>query len=131
MPWNRKDYPDNWEEIRERILRRSNNRCEKCGVMNHVLINKSDRSDPSPQQWDMYNSMLRAEYSKAQAIKRMEFTRIVLTIAHLNHDKENHDVKDEDLAAWCQKCHLGHDMPRHVENRKYGRNHRKNQHKLF
>lgn len=50
---------------------------------------------------------------------------IVLTVAHLGaprddgspgdaHDK--HDVRDANLAALCQKCHLGHDLPEHMKN---------------
>lgn len=131
MPWNRKDYPPDWEEIRNRILIRARNRCEKCGLGNRLLINKSDRSYPSPQQWDMYNSMLRNDYSKRQAMQRMGFTEIVLTIAHLNHDKDNWNVKDDELQALCQKCHLSLDINHHINNRKYGRNWKKNQGKLF
>lgn len=131
MPWNRKDYPSDWEDIRIRILKRANNRCEHCGIRNRSIINKHDRTDISPSQWDMYNSIIRNDYSKAQALKRMGFTEVVLTIAHLDHDKLNHIVSDERLAALCQKCHLKHDLPHHIENRKYGRNFRKNQNKLF
>lgn len=132
MPWNRKDYPDDWEDIRKRILIRANDRCEKCNVKNHALINKSDRTYATKNQLDMYHGLINVNsYSKLQARRRMDLTLIVLTIAHINHDKENHEVKDEDLAAYCQKCHLSHDMSHHVQNRKYGRNYRKSQHKLF
>ena len=99
MPINYADYPDNWNEIRERILKRANHCCEHCGVPNYTVKSNG--------------------------------TKVVLTIAHLDHDKENHDVKDERLAALCQKCHLGYDLSRHIENRKYGRNFRRNQYKLF
>ena len=34
---------------------------------------------------------------------------IILTIVHLDHDVDNHQVKDERLAALCQKCHLDYD----------------------
>jgi len=44
---------------------------------------------------------------------------IVLTIAHLNHIKE--DCRDENLQALCQKCHLNYDLKRHIANRKYGK----------
>lgn len=40
---------------------------------------------------------------------------VVLTIAHLDHDHENHAVTDDRLAALCQACHLGYDHSRHVE----------------
>jgi len=57
-------------------------------------------------------------------------TKVVLTIAHLDHDKSNHNVSDDRLKALCQGCHLKYDLHRHIENRKYGRNWRKNQMKL-
>ena len=57
-------------------------------------------------------------------------TKVVLTVAHIDHDKTNNDFAN--LAALCQRCHLGHDIKQHVANRKYGRNYRgKHQLKLF
>lgn len=99
MPWNRNDYPPNWEQTRERILERAGNCCEFCGIANYTI-------KPSG-------------------------TKVVLTIAHLDHDKDNWIVTDDRLAALCQACHLSYDLSRHIENRKYGRNFRKNQLRLF
>lgn len=62
-----------------------------------------------------------------QSLRAHGFTQIVLTIAHLDHDKENHQVSIDRLRAWCQQCHLNYDRPRHIQNRKYGRNWLKNQ----
>lgn len=42
--------------------------------------------------------------------------RIVLTIAHLNHNPA--DNRPENLAALCQRCHLNHDKEQHRETRK-------------
>lgn len=36
-------------------------------------------------------------------------TKIVLTIAHLDHDELNHDVEMNRLMAMCQLCHLQYD----------------------
>jgi 5-methylcytosine-specific restriction endonuclease McrA len=47
---------------------------------------------------------------------------VVLTIAHLDHDHRNFEVKDERLRALCQSCHLSYDRPRHIFKRKYGMN---------
>jgi len=57
-------------------------------------------------------------------------TKVVLTIAHLDHDKLNHDVLIDRLKALCQKCHLTYDIEHHVSNRKYGRSYRENNYKL-
>lgn len=34
-------------------------------------------------------------------------SRVILTVAHLDQNRSNND--DSNLAALCQKCHLGHD----------------------
>lgn len=39
--------------------------------------------------------------------------RIVLTIAHLDHTPEN--CGDENLRAWCQRCHLRYDAEHHKQ----------------
>jgi 5-methylcytosine-specific restriction endonuclease McrA len=47
-------------------------------------------------------------------------TKVILTVAHLDHDSQNHNVQDERLAALCQACHLKYDLSRHIAKRKYG-----------
>jgi len=36
-------------------------------------------------------------------------SKIVLTVAHLNHTPE--DCRPKNLKAWCQKCHNSYDAP--------------------
>jgi 5-methylcytosine-specific restriction endonuclease McrA len=55
-------------------------------------------------------------------------SRVVLTVAHIDRNKDNN--RFDNLAALCQRCHLRHDLPQHVENRKYGRDWKKAQLKL-
>ena len=43
-------------------------------------------------------------------------SKVMLTVAHLNHDTT--DNREENLAALCQKCHLGHDAQYHAQNAK-------------
>jgi len=45
-------------------------------------------------------------------------SKVVLTIAHLDHTPENCDYNN--LRALCQKCHNAYDMPERVKNRKRG-----------
>lgn len=139
-PWNRKDYPDNWEDIVARIKHRAGNRCEgspafpDCRLLNGSVIRREKDGhvrEPSAVEWQMiYDKIRLAGINFAASVKLHGFTRVVLTIGHVNHDKENHDVRDEDLKAWCQKCHLNFDKIHHSESRKYGRNHKKNNLKL-
>lgn len=90
-----KKYPPDWKEIRERILKRAMNRCEG-----------------SPKYPDCR--------VKNHEPHTATGSNVVLTIAHLDHDSENWDVKDERLRAWCQRCHLMYDLPNHIYKRKYG-----------
>ena len=126
MPIDYSEYPPNWNEIRERILSRAHNRCEECKVKNHSIIKRDGKKwryiCGTEFDW-IKERHHRGGYSYAGAIKSLGFTRIVLTIAHLNHDKENWEVKDDELKALCQKCHLQLDIKHHTANRKYGRNH--------
>lgn len=41
-------------------------------------------------------------------------SRVVLTVAHLNHDPTNSATSN--LAAGCQRCHLSYDLHRHMDN---------------
>jgi 5-methylcytosine-specific restriction endonuclease McrA len=101
-PENKDRYPLDWPAIRARILMRAGSRCEQCGVENHVYGYYdggrfcSIGFDPT-QEWD------------ALVLDGYHVIRIVLTIAHLDHTPEN--CAEENLRAWCQKCHNKYDMP--------------------
>lgn len=136
MPIDYSEYPPNWKtEIRPRIMKRANNCCEECGVKHLSIIlrekNKWRYICETEYGW-IKERHQKGGYTYNGAIKSLGFTKVVLTIAHLNHDKLNWDVKDEELKALCQKCHLQLDIKHHTANRKYGRNHgRKEQLKLI
>lgn len=136
MPIDYSKYPPNWKtEIRPAVLARAKNMCEKCGVLNHEIIKREKDGTfryISPIERDLiYSKINNSGYTKTGAIKHLGFTKIVLTIAHLDHDSDNWSVDIERLRAWCQKCHLGYDIKKHTANRKYGINHSKNNYKLF
>ncbi len=40
-------------------------------------------------------------------------SRVVLTVAHLDHTTGPEDVRPSNLAALCQKCHLNYDRQMH------------------
>lgn len=125
MPINYKEYPPNWKtEIRPAILARASNCCEDCGAPNHQLIYRPVKGKAD---WELAPEGHAAD---AMALDGIKFTKIILTIAHLDHDKLNHDVELDRLKALCQRCHLRYDMNHHVQNRKYGRKHNQNNHKL-
>jgi hypothetical protein len=131
MPIDYSKYPLNWHtEIRPRILKRANNKCEFCGAPNGHLILRKRGALPDdfeilafPHQKELFSDLKADLYG----VDRIKATVVVLTIAHLDHDKENHQVTDDRLRALCQRCHLDYDRSRHITNRKYGRDWRTNQ----
>lgn len=126
MPINYAEYPPNWfTELRPAVLKRAGDCCEECQAPNYALIYRLKKGF---SDWALCPDGHEAD---AMALDGIKFTKIILTIAHLDHDKLNHDVKLDRLKALCQRCHLKYDLNRHINNRKYGRNHDKNNYKLF
>lgn len=125
MPIDYSEYPPNWKtEIRPAVLARANNCCEDCGAPNHQLIYRLEKGK---SDWALAPEGHEAD---AMFIDGIKFTKIILTIAHLDHDKLNHNVSLDRLKALCQRCHLLYDKNLHASNRKYGRKHRQNNFKL-
>lgn len=103
MPCDWSRYPSNWKsEIRPRILERDGFRCKRCLVENGSDLSKRCCKEP------IYN-----ERGKCHSCGKRR-PRVVLTIAHLDHDTTNN--ADDNLAALCQRCHLSHDAKFHASN---------------
>lgn len=100
---NKARYPANWRDIRANIIERAGNRCEQCGISNHAWRNKVTG------EWTHDAGLAEAWTMDGDAI-----TRIVLTIAHLDHTPENCDPAN--LRAWCQRCHNRHDAQHRMAN---------------
>ena len=114
-PENRARYPADWKQIRKRILERAGNKCENCGVPNHVYRNR--------ETGDLTSNPMQAE--TWSLVDGDATTYIVLTIGHLDHTLEH--CLDDNLRAWCQRCHLAYDLPHHIRTaymtRRAGRAH--------
>jgi hypothetical protein len=132
MPIRKSEYHPKWTLISRLIrLHRANNRCEECGLQNGRIIKRLKGGDfrtPSAAEWDVYHSKLRNQYNKVQALKVAGLTKVVLTVAHLDQDRNNNRFSN--LKALCQCCHLKIDKGQHIANRKYGRHWKMNQIKL-
>ena len=109
-PGNKKLYPKNWKEIRKAILQRANNKCEFCGVPNHIKGFRTLSGGFVKYEGEKTDKFLKEYYPQGKIIK------IVLTIAHLDHNPENNNP--ENLRALCQKCHLNYDKEHHAETRR-------------
>ncbi|GAA0501117.1 hypothetical protein [Streptomyces olivaceiscleroticus] len=94
-PENRARYPKNWKEISLRIRTvRAAGRCEcegECGRDTHA------GRCPNVNGGAAYGTG----------------SRVVLTVAHLDHTPEN--CNDANLRAMCQGCHLHYDRDHHRE----------------
>jgi hypothetical protein len=98
-------YPDNWKWIRSRILLRAQDRCEG-----------------SPKYPDC-----RAQNYKPHPVTG---SKVVLTVAHLNRELPLNNG-EENLRAWCQRCHLTYDAGFHANNARATRRSRKAMRELF
>lgn len=122
MPFQRERYPQNWADISRHIRARENNQCKWCGVPNGAIGYRTARGEFVKVFDSIADADLRADALAADGIK---LVRIVLTVAHLGvsradgtpgdpHDKM--DVRDENFAALCQRCHLRYDLREHITN---------------
>lgn len=120
-PENKARYPKDWKEVREAILERADNRCEQCRVANGDMIVRGIEKDAGTFQryegdGEVY-AALDGRYlgrCKASEYCGNKWTRIVLTIAHLDHMPEN--CEPSNLKALCQRCHLAYDAEHHRIN---------------
>jgi hypothetical protein len=142
---NRRRYPADWPAISRRIRERAGQRCEWCGAPNGKWIVRlrgtglwapglrlGGADDVDDSFWlacyvgtwrDERGERVRVGDLPSDADDRATLTRVVLTVAHLNHTPE--DCRDENLAALCQRCHLGYDMRTHVRNARETRERRR------
>lgn len=122
MPINYKEYHPKWSLISRLIrYRRAKNKCEWCGIKNQTIIEKRNRKPIYGILLHTFNKY-KTKFGKVEALRKLNLTQVVLTVAHIDQDKTNNRFNN--LAALCQKCHLGHDRKQHEANRKYGREHK-------
>lgn len=111
-PCDYSKYPPNWKsEIVPRILKRAKNKCEVCGLKNKQTVYSVALYLRHKDRYS-YRSIWISNKTDADRISHLgqiNKVRVVLTIAHLDHDEENLDIKDERLKAMCQYCHLNYD----------------------
>lgn len=130
MPIDYSKYPDNWKsEIRPRILERAENRCEFCNVENHEFVFRGLWHNEEVYQYadgriysypsgNYRDTEMAGDVQPLSGNPHQKAVKIILTIAHLDHDEENQNVQDDRLAALCQKCHLIYDAPEKSKRRR-------------
>lgn len=100
MPWNRKLYPDNWEQIALQIKEKADWTCQSCGK-------ECRRSGESVTAFILRwcDGNLRDTNWSEIADHPQKWT---LTVAHLNHEPS--DCRSENLRALCAPCHCRMDL---------------------
>ncbi len=83
-PENKARYPKDWPAISKRVRERAGQRCEGSPAWPDC---RAANGKPHPATGSL----------------------VVLTVAHLDHAPEN--CADDNLKAWCQRCHNTYDMP--------------------
>lgn len=124
-PEMKSKYPPRkeWLAIRQRILARSGNMCEFCGVRNRTLGYRNAKGEFISQERGR-RALRDAGTTKfpvvigchptPDGLTKIKLFEIVLTIAHLDHDPTNN--ADSNLKALCQRCHLRYDKEHHAMN---------------
>jgi len=113
MPIDYSKYPANWlSEIRPRIMKRANNECEICGLKHLSFaysITLVVRQGNKYKQRNIWFANERDAVRESAEFNPPKKVKVVLTIAHLDHDETNMEVSDDRLKALCQICHLRYD----------------------
>lgn len=127
-------YGAQWrKQIRPRILERDGHKCRFCRKPNHVEVLQivdaprgrmwwlQDVFRPGEArervQWlrDQRGIVLSWDAEAELPLRNPYKVKIVLTVAHLNHDPS--DMREDNLAALCQWCHLHYDQQHHAATR--------------
>lgn len=116
---NRGRYPADWKStIVPAVRERSGNRCEtpECRVRNGELGGRLPdgtflKAEPTGDNGLRLTWPAPGDYAWCRKGRRREILRvirIVLTVAHLDHD----DLETRDISRmrhWCQRCHNSYD----------------------
>lgn len=115
-------YPKDWPAISAAVRREAGNKCEECGVENYARGGRSPDGRFWPAQPTGESSLgltwpREGEHGCCSGWpEQLRIIRIVLTVAHLNHQPE--DCSRANLKALCQRCHLRYDAASKAERRK-------------
>jgi hypothetical protein len=113
-PENVARYPKDWPTISRTIRANAYNQCEWCGVRNYALgawieghWHTAEPKGSGERDWPRQGERFPCRYR--DHVEWAKVTRIVLTVAHLDHVPEHCEA--DNLRALCQRCHNAYDMP--------------------
>jgi hypothetical protein len=112
-------YPAHWRELSRRIrFERAGGVCQGCGRPHGTTV----RCLPDGRWFDSARQTWRdrrgrtARWPDLEQMVRLRTTRVVLAAAHLDHDPSNNRIRN--LRSLCQRCHMIHDRPHHLAQRR-------------
>ena len=112
-------YPIDWPQLSQVIrFGRARGRCEFCARPHgaKVLCVPGGRwFDQDANRWRDGRGRL-CEAPWGADLDQLRTTRVVLAAAHLDHDPANNAFSN--LKSLCQRCHLRHDRPYHLAQRR-------------
>lgn len=107
-------YPADWRQISLRVRYEiASGRCQHCGRPDRKWVRRLDDGrwfDDVIGSWRNGSGDPTADPQPAQ-LASVRATYVVLAAAHVDHAPQN--CAAGNLRAWCQRCHLLHDAPRH------------------
>jgi hypothetical protein len=112
-------YPPHWRELSRRVrFERAGGRCERCGRPHLVRLRCLPDGrwfDETARTWrDRRNRP--ASWPDLVDIVALRTTRVVLAAAHLDGNPANNQLRN--LKSLCQRCHMLHDRPHHLAQRR-------------
>ena len=112
-------YPAHWSELSRRVrFERAGGVCQGCGRPHGVPVRCLPDGrwyDQAKQTWRDRRGRI-ARWPDLEQVIGMRTTHVVLAAAHLDHDPTNNRLRN--LRSLCQRCHLIHDRPHHLAQRR-------------
>jgi hypothetical protein len=112
-------YPIDWTQISHTVrFERAAGLCQGCGRPHGATV----RCLPDGRWFDTTRGTWRNSRGRHvrrpenEEVVRVRQTRVVLAAAHLDHDPANN--RPRNLKSLCQRCHLTHDRPHHLAQRR-------------
>ena len=109
-------YPRDWSQISRRVrFERAAGMCQGCGQPHGVTV-------PLSAGWPLVRcnrshlAQRPARWPDLVESAQIRHTRVILAAAHLDHNPRNNPQRN--LESLCQRCHMIHDRPHHLAQRR-------------
>jgi hypothetical protein len=112
-------YPPNWQALSRGVrFERAGGRCQRCARphLTQVRCLPDGRwFDDAARTWRDRRGRS-ARWPDLMDAAQIRLTRVVLATAHLDNDPANNRLAN--LRCLCQRCHMLHDRPHHLAQRR-------------